>query len=471
MTSRISREQIEILRSQVKEATSVLYPDSEGYENSLERWSEVGFQRAGVVMRPTNTEDLAITVRFARDNRLDLAVKGGGHSTDTSSTSDGGILIDLGGMRHVSVNSTDSTVTAQGGALWKDVNDAAARFNLAVVCGTASHTGVGGLTVRGGYGYLTPEHGLVLDNLLSAKVVTADGQILNASVNEQPDLFWAIRGAGANVGVAAELTFQTHKQDSKVWCGTMMFTGDKLTEVVEALNGALVHPQRKAAAQCVFGLSPDTGAPVITTVLFFNGPEEEGRVHFSSLVNLECIGMDMEMRPYTEANTMLDDAMPPGGRKKTIGVKLASPIRPEFASELMAELGRKLATAPELAKSCLEIDCFDLSKVYDVPVTETAFPSRTKTLNGAILLQWVDPSKDREFVAWGETIQNMCDNELRRAGHELNKLVSTFVGYTHDDNMTPEDMFGVNADALLNVKRKYDPVDVFNKLNPLGLSG
>ncbi|OQE72645.1 hypothetical protein PENNAL_c0094G00213 [Penicillium nalgiovense] len=471
MASKIPREQIEMLRSQVKDPASVLYPDSEGYEKSLERWSEVGFQRAGVVMRPTNTEDLAITVRFARDSRLDLAVKGGGHSTDTSSTSDGGILIDLGGMRQVTVNPTDSTITAQGGALWKGVNGTAARFNLAVVCGTASQTGVGGLTVRGGYGYLTPEHGLVLDNLLSAKVVTADGQVLNASTNEHPDLFWAIRGAGANVGVAAELTFQAHNQANKVWCGTMMFTGDKLTEVVEALNGALLHPQRKAAAQCVFGLSPDTGAPVITTVLFFNGPEEEGRVHFSSLVNLECIGMDMEMRPYAEANTMLDDAMPPGGRKKTIGMKFASPIRPEFALELVEVLGRRLATAPELAKSCLEIDYFDLFKVYGVPVAETAFPSRTKTLNGAILLQWVDSSKDEDFIAWGEAIQNMCDNELRRAGHEPDKLVSTFFGYTHDDNMTPEEMFGVNADALLKVKRKYDPDDVFNKLNPLGLSG
>lgn len=392
-------------------------------------------------------------------------------------------------MRQVSVNSIDSTVTAQGGALWKDVNNTAAQFNLALVGGTASQTGVGGLTVRGGYGYLTPEHGLVLDNLLSAKVVTADGQVLNASTNEHPDLFWAIRGAGANVGVAAELTFQAHTQANMVWCGTMMFTGDKATEVIEALNGTLIHLQRKAAAQCVFGLSPDTGAPVITTVLFFNGPEEEGRMHFSSLVSLECISTNMEMRPYAEANTMLDDAMPPGGRKKIIGVKLVPPIRSEFVSELSEEVGRKLTTEPELAKSCLEIDYFDLSKVCGVPVAETAFPSRTKALNGALILQWVDPSKDQDFIAWGETIQNMCESEVRRAGHKPDKLVSTFFGYTHgeyqtenirlekyvltlpsDDNMTPEDMFGVNADALLRVKRKYDRDNVFNKLNPLELS-
>lgn len=441
-------------------------------------------------MRPNSAEDLATTLRFARDNRVDLAVKGGGHSTDTSSSSNGGILIDLGSMRQVNVDPIKSTVTAQGGALWKDVNDTAALFGLAVVCGTVSQTGVGGLTLRGGCGYLTPRYGLVLDNLLSAKVVTADGQILNASANEHPDLFWAVRGAGANIGVAAELTFQAHTQANMVWCGSMIFTHDKLPVVLEALNGALLHPQNNAAAQCVLALSPDTGTPVVTTVLFFNGSEEEGRRHFSSLVKLENISMEMEMRPYAKANTMLDTALPPGGRKKIVGVKFAPSIRPEFASNLLMEVGRKLTTAPDLATSCLEVDYFDLSRVNGVPIAETVFPSRTNTLNGALLLQWTDPNKDQEFIAWGEEIQTMCETELRRAGQKPDKTVSTFFGYTQggyrgentefegytltlslDDNMTPEDMFGVNADALLKVKRKYDPDNVFNKLNPLVLSG
>ncbi|KAJ5448292.1 Disease resistance protein [Penicillium cf. griseofulvum] len=374
-------------------------------------------------------------------------------------------------MRQVSVNSVDSTVTAQGGALWKDMNDTAAMFNLAVVSGTVSQVGVGGLTMRGGYGYLTPRYGLVLDKLLSAKVITGDGQILNASPNEHSDLFWAIRGARANVGVAAVLRFQAHAQANMVWCGTMMFARDKLTEVIQALNGCLVHPQENAAAQCVLALSPDSGAPVITIVLFFNSSQEEGRTHFSSLINLECISTSMEMRPYAQANTMLDDVMPPGGRKEMLGVKLVPPILPEFASELLEEVGRKLIAVPELARSCFAVDYFDLSKVYSVPINETAFPSRTKTLNGVLILQWVDPSKDKDFIAWGKEIQNMCEAELQRASHKPDKLVSTFSGYTQDDNLTPEDMFGVNADALLKVKRKYDPDNVFNKLNPLELSG
>ncbi|KAJ5170213.1 uncharacterized protein N7500_002996 [Penicillium coprophilum] len=471
MASKISQEQIQMLRYEVKQPNSVFYPGSKEYEKSLERWSAIGRQRAGVAIRPKTVEDLASTVRFAMDNQLDLAVKGGGHSTDTSSSSDGGILIDLGSMRQVSVNPIDSTVTAQGGALWKDVNDTAAMLDLAVVGGTASQTGVGGVSMRGGYGYLTPKYGLVLDNLLSAKVVTADGQVLSASANEHPDLFWAIRGAGANVGVAAELRFQAHTQPNMVWCGTMTFMPDKVNEVVEALNGALLHPHGNAAAQCVFALSPDSKAPVVTTVLFFNGPEEEGRIHFAGLADLECISMNMEMRPYAKANTLLDDAVPPGGRKKIIGVKVAPPMRPDFASQLLMQIGRKLAAVPELANSCLEIDYFDLSKVYGVSITETAFPSRTMTLNGALILQWTDLSKDEDYIAWGVKIQNMCENELRQAGFKPDQLVSTFFGYTDGDNMTPEDMFGVNADALLKVKRQYDPDNVFNKLNPLGHFG
>ncbi|OQE39168.1 hypothetical protein PENCOP_c007G03901 [Penicillium coprophilum] len=344
-------------------------------------------------------------------------------------------------------------------------------FDLAVVGGTASQTGVGGVSMRGGYGYLTPKYGLVLDNLLSVKVVTADGQVLSASPNEHPDLFWAIRGAGANIGVAAELRFQAHTQPNMVWCGTMTFIPEKVNEVVEALNGALFHPHGDAAAQCVFALSPDSKTPVVTTVLFFNGPEEEGRIHFSGLVGLECISMNMEMRPYAKANTLLDDAVPPGGRKKIIGVKVVPPIRPDFASELLMQIVRKLAAAPELANSCLEIDYFDLSKAYGVSITETAFPSRTRTLNGTIILQWTNPSKDEDFIAWGDKIQNMCENEVRQAGHKPDKLVSTFFGYTYRNNMTPEGMFGVNADALLKVKRQYDPDNVFNKLNPLEQCG
>jgi hypothetical protein len=369
-------------------------------------------------------------VRFAKNHHLDLAVKGGGHSTDTSSSSDGGILVDLGSMNRVRVDPVAQTVAAQGGALWADVNQVAAQYKLAVVGGTVSQTGTGGLTLRGGYGYLTPQYGLVIDNLLSANTITGEGTVLKASTKDNADLFWALRGAGPNVGVVEEFVFQAHPQPNLVWNGMRSYPCSQLSKVIEALNAALLHPQGKAAAQCVLSLSPDNGAPIVSTILFFNGSEEEGRRHFSQLLELQCIAEDVKMRPYSEANTMLDALMPPGGRKKIIGIQLAPPVQPGFASEIMDQISHKLTNQPDMAKSSLEIDYFDPSQICRTPITGTAFPARSNLLNGALILQWTDSTKDEDFISWGKSIQSMCEDELRRTGHTSNNTVSNFISYT-----------------------------------------
>jgi hypothetical protein len=402
------------------------------------------------------------------------------------------MLIDMGRMKRVTVDCATQSVRVQGGALWADVNQAASQHGLAVVGGTVSQVGVGGLTLRGGYGYLTPQYGLVVDNLLAATVITSSGEELEASAYENPDLFWAVRGAGQTVGVVAELVFQAHAQPHQVWTGTRSYTGDQLPAVVRALNTALVHRQGKAAAQCVFSLSPDTGTAIIIAVLFFNGAEEEAKTHFAQLLELECISDDVTMKGYADANAMLDPVVPPGGRKKILGVQLVQlvpPVRPEFGLSLMDEISHQLSSEPDMTQSFLEIDYFDTSSICRIPVTETAFPSRNGLLNGALILQWTDPEEDRGILSWGARIQRMCDDELRQAGHKPNQLVSNFAAYTRSkwqvsrnrrtsslsrllgDRVIPADMFGVNASRLLEVKAKYDPENVFNKLNPLDAQG
>ena len=372
-----------------------------------------------------------MAVRFAKDHSLDLAVKGGGHATDTSTSTNGGILIDLSSMKQVNVDVPTKAVTVQGGTSWADVNQAASQHQLAVVGGTFSHVGVGGFTLRGGYGYLTPQYGIGLDNVLSARVVTADSRVLQASKEENSDLFWAVRGAGANVGVVAEFTLQAHAQPNYVWNGMRAYAKEKLPEVIQALNRAMVHG--KAAAQCVFSLSPETKEPIVITVLFFNGAEEEGRKHYASLLDLECLSSDMQMKPYAEANTLLDPVAPPGGRKKLIGLQLAPPIRPEFAKEVIQEVGHQLSTEPDMASSSIELEFLDLSRLRQVPVRDAAFAARNQEMNGAIILQWTDPAKDRDFLAWGEKIQAMFEGELNLAGHQPDKLVSSFLNYTQGE--------------------------------------
>ncbi|KAF7597048.1 hypothetical protein BBP40_010522 [Aspergillus hancockii] len=465
MGSKISPAQIQDLGSRLEKTTAVVCPGDQGYDYSLKRWSDVAVKSAGVVIFPNNAEDVGKIVHFARINDIDFAVKCGGHSTDGSASTSGGIVIDLSQLKDVTVDPIARTVTAQGGALWADVDKAAAEFDLAVVGGTVSHTGVGGLTLRGGYGYLTPQYGLVIDNLIAAKVIIADGRELLASSEVNSDLFWAIRGAGQCIGVVVEFIFSAHPQPHCVWAGTITFLADKLPAIVESLNLSMKHPEGKAASQCMLAQSPDGAGTVVTTVVFFNGSEAEGRRHFARLLRLEAISCDMKMRPYKETNTMLDSAA--GGRKSIVGLLIAPIIRSKFASQVMNEFKRQLEIEPDMGSTCIEIDYFDMSRICQVPVTRTAFPSRRMNLNAAILLQWSDPKKDSELSLWARSIQSMSNEELTRAGYEPDMLVSNFFGYTEDSDLTPVDMFGVNSERLVEVKKKYDPENVFSKLNPL----
>jgi hypothetical protein len=369
-------------------------------------------------------------VIFVKKNQIDFAVKGGGHSTDTSASTDGGILLDLCRLNRVTVFPETKTLAVEGGALWNDANEAAAIHDLAVVGGTVSQTGVGGLTLRGGYGYLTPQYGLATDNLLKAKVITSDGSILNVSATENPDLFWALRGAGQNFAIVVEFVFQGYSQHNEVWNGTITYHPNQLVEVVQALNSALFHVDGKAAAQCVFSLSPDNQEPLITTVLFFNGSEKEGRHHFQMLLSIACIEESMQAKPYLEANTLLNALVPPGGPKKLLGVQLSTPLRAEFASSLLEAITTKLKNEPDLRQSCLELDFFDPTRICKTSVTDTAFPRRDDCLNGALILQWKNSANDSEYISWGETIQMMCVDEMERTKNEYPSFVSNFVGYT-----------------------------------------
>lgn len=383
-----------------------------------------------MVVIPETAEHIARTVIFVKKNRIDFAVKGGGHSTDTSASTDGGILLDLCRLNRVTVRPETKTLVVEGGALWNDVNEAAAIHDIAVVGGTVSQTGVGGLTLRGGYGYLTPQYGLATDNLLEVKAITPDGNILNASATENSDLFWALRGAGQNFAIVVEFLFQGYSQYNEVWNGTVTYHPNQLVEVVQALNSALFHENGRVAAQCVFSLSPDNDEPLITTVLFFNGSETEGRHHFQMLLKIACIRESMQMKPYLEANTLLNALVPPGGPKSLLGVQLATPLRAQFASSLFKAITTKLKNEPDLRQSCLEIDFFDPTRICQTSMTDTAFPRRDDCLNGALILQWKDSTKGSEYISWGETIQMMCVEEMERTKNESPPFVSNFVGYT-----------------------------------------
>ncbi|EAW17165.1 FAD binding domain protein [Aspergillus fischeri NRRL 181] len=468
MASQIPPYLIEELESLFTGIDQVISPQSPGYEEYLQRWSDLATQRAGVIIFPESAQDVSKAVRFSRRHNIDLVVKGGGHTPDGGNSSDGGITLDLKRMKKVSLHFESNTVTVQGGALWADVHHTTAGSGLVVASSTVSTTGVGGVTLQGGYGYLMCAHGLIIDNLLSAQVIIADGQLLTASESENSDLFWAIRGAGQNFGVVVEFTFQAHKQPGDVFAGSLVFTAENMATILESLNAALKYKDGKSTAQCIISQSPNTKELLVTVGIFYNGPENECRERFTDLFNLETVSADVNMMPYEEANTLFDSVSPPGGRKRIIAFDFASPIRPEFCQKIYDEVKLKFEAEPDLTRSYVDLEFWEMSKVCQVPTPATAFPSRMMTQKGVLTLQYTNPDKDEEYLQWAVDIQMMFQDEFKRAGYRPNMFVSNFTYYTKPSSTrSASDMFGVNGPRLVELKKKYDPQGFFNKLNPI----
>lgn len=216
-------------------AAEVYAPDDKGYSESLKRWSASCIKPAAVVVRPTKASEASIALQYAKRNDLPLAVCGGGHSTSGDSSSDGGLVVDLALMRSTQVDLRAQTITFGGGCTWEDVNSALWQHGLATISGTVGDTGVAGLILGGGYGYLTGRHGLALDCLLSCEVVLASGEVVTADKDHNADLFWALRGAGPNFGIVTTFTSQAYPQGD-VWAGFLLFSPEKLEAIVDFGN-------------------------------------------------------------------------------------------------------------------------------------------------------------------------------------------------------------------------------------------
>lgn len=279
-------------------STKLHLPPSPTYATSIARWSRAAEKPAGAVLLPTDPAQIALALRYASTHdALDVAVKGGGHSTAGASSTAGGLLIDLGSMRDVRVDVEKKLLHVQGGCQWGDVDAAAWAHGLATVGGTVADTGVGGLTLGGGYGALSGQRGLVIDNLVAATVVLADGQILQASEEENADLFWAIRGAGQNFGVTVEFVFRAWEQ-AEGWMGMMVFpaTGENVEKLAKAVNELYCVPKeggRKSKSEgkgmglLGMGKPPDAGGQTVLLFIASHfGSEEEGREVFKAFTDI-----------------------------------------------------------------------------------------------------------------------------------------------------------------------------------------
>lgn len=373
-------------------------------------------------MQPIDPTDVQAAVLWAQEQSIDLAVKGGGHSTAGTSSSDGGLVIDLSRMNQVTVDSNERTITAQGGATWKEVDDIGALHGLVTVGGTVNHTGVGGLTLGAGYGWLSGQYGLTIDNLQSVTVVLADGSLVKASATEHSDLFWGLRGAGYNFGVALDFTYQAYEKKDPVYSGIMAFRPDQLEMVLQQLNGLLAEPDSRAGAMCVFAQAPDGSGPMMIVICFYDGTKDEGEARFAGFLSLNPVVNTVDMIPYALVNTLQNPQATYGDRKSFKGIFYEPPLNPQFVRNVFEEFMTKLQDEPDLNASAIILEFIDMRKICEVPLPSTAFASRNSTQNGIIYLRWTDPSKDLEHRAWAREVQAKWTAQLETSrqakGHD-----------------------------------------------------
>ncbi|ROV95550.1 hypothetical protein VSDG_05265 [Cytospora chrysosperma] len=448
-------------------------PGDAGYEDSLFRWSATCIKPAAVVVRPTTAAEVSIALVYAAQHKVyPLAVCGGGHSTSGDQSSDGGMVIDLKRMRSTRVDPVAQTISFGGGCDWADVNAALWEHGLATVSGVVGDTGVGGLILGGGYGYLTGRRGLALDCLLSCEVVLASGEIVTASKAENPDLFWALRGAGHNFGIVTSFTSEAYPQ-GLCWAGFLAFPPDKLKKVIEFGNDfrSLVKTtDGNSMLSIIIGnfLPPDSSSGLLA-VLFHNGTQEEGERVFQPLLDLEPLGNTTSMLPYTDVNMMFNKT-PPGPKDRHLfgGASFTLPLDPEKGQEV-SELFWETFKSPENIKfrgSTMTFEYHSTVKIREVGVHETAFANRGQYSSVCTTMNWTDEEVDLKARTLSRMIAAAVGDKIGWKGDPEKDGTSTYANY-FSHKTRAEKIFGPNAPRLRELKAKYDPNHVFKKIMDL----
>ena len=444
---------VDQLREQVR--GDVIAPGDGGYEDARTVYNAMIDRRPDVVVRAANAGDVIAAVNLARENGLDLAVRGGGHSVPGFGTCDGGVVIDLSGMRGVRVDPATRTARAEGGATWGDFNAATYAFGLATTGGIISTTGVAGLTLGGGIGYLARGFGLSCDNLVSADVVTADGRFLVASGTENDDLFWAIRGGGGNFGVVTSFEFRVHPVKD-IYGGPMFFELDKAADILRFYRDFIqdapeelgVFPAYQIAPPLPFIPEDRHGDTFIAMVACWAGPLDQGEralapIHDVAPVVAEFVGP----MPYPALNSAFDALVPPG---------LQHYWKANFVTELTDEaIDAHVQHGPKVPAVNSTMHIYPINGAcHRVAADATAFAYREANFATVIAGMWPEPAENEANIAWVRDYYDATAPHSEEGGY-----INFMAG---DDQERIKANYRGNYDRLVSVKRKYDPGNLFH---------
>jgi FAD/FMN-containing dehydrogenase len=440
------------LREQVR--GEVIVDGDPEYESARSVHNGMIDKRPAVVVRTANAGDVMKTVNYARDSGQVLSVRGGGHSGPGFGTNDGGVVIDLSRMRSVRVDPMKMTARAEGGATWGDFNAATGAFGLATTGGVISTTGIAGLTLGGGIGYLTRGHGLSLDNLVSADVVTADGKLLIASETENADLFWAIRGGGGNFGACTSFEYRLHPIETVYW-GPMFFEVSEADTVLRFFRDYIKDAPEDMGAFPAFQIAPPLpfipedrhGDMFMAIVACWSGDPAEGERQFKAFHDVAEVKAEMVGAiPYPAINAAFDGLFPPGIRQYWKG---------NFVKELTDDaIAAHVRHGPQAPNASSTMHLYPINGAcHRVDPSATAFGHRDANFSMVILSASEDPADDAADTKW---VRDYADAV---APHSE---VGGYVNFMDDDDGSRvRANYGSNYDRLVQIKRAYDPGNLF----------
>jgi FAD/FMN-containing dehydrogenase len=427
---------------------SVITPGQPGYDEARAIHNGLIDRRPALIVRAQTTDDVVAALSFARDAGLEVSVRGGGHNVAGRAVTNGGVMISLVDMRQVTVDPERSTATAQGGATWADLNTAAGEHGLAVTGGLISTTGIAGYTLGGGLGWLMSKYGLAADNLESVELVTASGEVVQVDDASHPDLFWALRGGGGNFGVATSFTYRVHPV-AQITGGLIAHPLDAASDLLRFYRDAAADLPDEASVFAGLVHAPDgSGAKLAVLAVFHLGDEETAERDLAPFKSFGSPALvEVGPMPYPVMNTILDEGYPAGALNYWL-----SSFAGDLSDAVIDTAVEQYSSVPSSMTAIL-FEHFH-GAVTRIGATDTAVPHREPGWNVLIPSVWTDPATTDANIEWTrETFAALRPHMATRR----------WLNYLGDDQTDDaiRDAYGPNYDRLREVKRRYDPDNVF----------
>lgn len=434
---------------------NIVFPGDDTYDKARQIWNAMIDKHPAAIVQCANTQDVVRTVAFAQDEGLPLAVRGGGHNIAGSALCDDGIVIDLSHMKMIMVDPGERRAAVEGGATLGDFDAAAQVHGLATPLGINSTTGVAGLTLGGGFGWLSRKYGMTVDNLESVHVVTAGGEILRASADEHPDLFWAVRGGGGNFGVAARFEFRLHPVGPELLCGLIVYPAAQAASVLRQYRDFIAQAPDDLSVWVLLRKAPPLpflppaahGTDIIALALLYAGPPDSGAPLVEPLRRFGTpLGEHVGAMPYVAWQKAFDALLAPGSRNYWKSHNLT-----ELADGLFDTVTGYADTLP--APQC-EIFIGAIGGATCLPSTNTmAYAHRGTRFILNVHGRWDAPEDDERCIAWARDFFK-ASAPFASSGVYVNFM-------TADETDRVRAAYGANYGRLAEIKRHYDPGNLF----------